>query len=180
MTPRRCKIRPLHSVSSRLNVSINSMVPACQLLSYVNKCQLHKFQSQARTQARCSARIKTWKSRRFNLPVRAAVATVEVGTPRVLEGDVVLLTVQNMKCGGCSAAVKRMLLKDPSIENAAVNLLTGTAVIELKEGSAREETISRALYSLTTKGFPTSIRQPSDDDVNLLVQSGPNSEAKDK
>lgn len=37
-----------------------------------------------------------------------------------------------MKCGGCSAAVKRMLLTKPGVANAAVNLLTETAAVTVR------------------------------------------------
>jgi copper chaperone CopZ len=46
--------------------------------------------------------------------------------------SVVVLEVGGMKCGGCSAAVKRMLLQRPDVESAAVNLLTETAAIKFK------------------------------------------------
>lgn len=44
----------------------------------------------------------------------------------------VVLDVGGMKCGGCSAAVKRMLLSRPEVETAAVNLLTETAAVRFK------------------------------------------------
>ena len=40
-----------------------------------------------------------------------------------------MLDVRGMKCGGCSAAVRRILLADPAVESAAVNLLTESAVV---------------------------------------------------
>ena len=42
----------------------------------------------------------------------------------------VVLDVGGMKCGGCSAAVKRMLLQQPGVTAAAVNLLTETAAVQ--------------------------------------------------
>jgi len=39
-----------------------------------------------------------------------------------------------MKCGGCSAAVKRMLLQQPGVAAAAVNLLTETAAVQVAAG----------------------------------------------
>lgn len=42
-----------------------------------------------------------------------------------------MLDVRGMKCGGCSAAVRRILLADPAVESAAVNLLTESAVVRL-------------------------------------------------
>ena len=44
----------------------------------------------------------------------------------------VLLDVGGMKCGGCSAAVKRMLAARPDVESAAVNLITETAAIRFR------------------------------------------------
>lgn len=46
----------------------------------------------------------------------------------------VVLEVGGMKCGGCSAAVKRILLQQPSVAGAAVNLLTETAVVQVGRG----------------------------------------------
>jgi copper chaperone CopZ len=43
----------------------------------------------------------------------------------------VVLDVGGMKCGGCSAAVKRMLLGHPGVAAAAVNLLTETAAVQV-------------------------------------------------
>ncbi len=43
-----------------------------------------------------------------------------------------MLDVGGMKCGACSAAVKRLLLTRPDVETAAVNLLTETAAIRVK------------------------------------------------
>ena len=51
-----------------------------------------------------------------------------------------MLDVSGMKCGGCSASVKRILLSNEGVEHAAVNLLTETAVVKLRpaEGSAEQ------------------------------------------
>lgn len=37
-----------------------------------------------------------------------------------------------MKCGACSAAVKRMLLTRPEVASAAVNLMTETAAVQVR------------------------------------------------
>eukprot|EP00198_Chlamydomonas_reinhardtii_P013256 XP_001702593.1 copper-translocating P-type ATPase [Chlamydomonas reinhardtii] len=42
----------------------------------------------------------------------------------------VLFEVGDMKCGACSAAVKRMLLTRPEVASAAVNLMTETAAVQ--------------------------------------------------
>lgn len=47
----------------------------------------------------------------------------------------VLLDVSGMKCGGCSAAVKRMLAARPDVESAAVNLITETAAVRFRSVS---------------------------------------------
>eukprot|EP00951_Prasinocladus_malaysianus_P003964 scaffold28081_cov36-Prasinocladus_malaysianus.AAC.1 len=43
---------------------------------------------------------------------------------------VVLLDVEGMKCGGCSAAVKRILQEQPGVQGASVNLLTKIAALQ--------------------------------------------------
>lgn len=50
----------------------------------------------------------------------------------------VLLDVDGMKCGGCSAAVKRMLAGRPEVHSAAVNLLTGSAVVMVASPAAAD------------------------------------------
>eukprot|EP00775_Hariotina_reticulata_P002843 gene2843-3136_t len=50
-----------------------------------------------------------------------------------------------MKCGGCSAAVKNILLKQPGVQTAAVNLLTETAAVT---------------------GFPSKIRAPEQSELD--------------
>ena len=76
----------------------------------------------------------------------------------------VVLTVKNMKCGGCSAAVKRMLLQQPGITNAAVNLLTETAVVQVASDKP-EEVAELAAGVLGGKGFPAELRKPDDDNL---------------
>lgn len=72
----------------------------------------------------------------------------------------VILTVNNMKCGGCSAAVKRILLQQPYISGAAVNLLTETAVVQVDtDGDTQAETAAEAAAAaLSSKGFPAALR----------------------
>lgn len=69
-----------------------------------------------------------------------------------------------MKCGGCSAAVKRMLLAQPGVAAAAVNLLTETAVVMLAPGgggAGAGDVAAAAAAALTAKGFPSELR-PAD------------------
>lgn len=77
----------------------------------------------------------------------------------------VVLTVRNMKCGGCSAAVKRMLLQQPGIASAAVNLLTETAVVQVV-GDRPEEVAEHAAAAVGAKGFPSELRKPDEDDLD--------------
>ena len=66
----------------------------------------------------------------------AATTTTTAATAQQQQQPAILLDVGGMKCGGCSAAVKRMLLAQPGIETAAVNLLTETAAITLTPEAA--------------------------------------------
>lgn len=44
----------------------------------------------------------------------------------------VMLDVGGMMCGGCSAAVKNILLQQPGVQGAAVNLITHAAAVTVK------------------------------------------------
>ena len=73
-----------------------------------------------------------------------------------------------MKCGGCSAAVKRILLQQPYVQAAAVNLLTETAVVTVagcQASTAADEAATRAAAALTAKGFPSTMRSATDSGV---------------
>lgn len=77
--------------------------------------------------------------------------------------EAVVLDVRGMKCGGCSAAVKRMLLQQPGVAGAAVNLLTETAVVQVAvpgadSAQAPAELAAAAAAVLTAKGFPAQLR----------------------
>ena len=58
-----------------------------------------------------------------------------------------MLDVSNMKCGGCTASVKRILLSDPGVQKAAVNLLTETAVVRLHPGRSSADGAATLLSS---------------------------------
>ena len=62
--------------------------------------------------------------------------------------ETVMLDVSGMKCGGCSASVKRILLSNEGVQHAAVNLLTETAVIKLRPA---EGLADKAAELLTNK-----------------------------
>lgn len=68
-----------------------------------------------------------------------------------------------MKCGGCSAAVKRLLLQQPGVQGAAVNLLTETAVVQVAAPAdhghdSAEQLAAAAAAVLSGKGFPSGLR----------------------
>ena len=46
--------------------------------------------------------------------------------------ETILLDVQNMKCGGCTASVKRILEGIPEVSTASVNLLTESAAVTVR------------------------------------------------
>ncbi|GLC60839.1 hypothetical protein PLESTB_001681900 [Pleodorina starrii] len=83
----------------------------------------------------------------------AAAAAAPLGDQGL---QTVLLEVSDMKCGGCSAAVKRMLMTRPEVAAAAVNLLTGTAAVQVR-GSAGDLGPSLAAF-VTSRGFPSRLR----------------------
>ncbi|KAL0017965.1 hypothetical protein WJX77_000120 [Trebouxia sp. C0004] len=74
--------------------------------------------------------------------------------------EAILLDVSGMKCGGCSAAVKRILMENTDIKNAAVNLLTESAVFKVPANSDKEALGAKAAILLTKQGFPSKIRDP--------------------
>lgn len=70
-----------------------------------------------------------------------------------------MLDVKGMMCGGCSAAVKGMLVKQPGVEAAAVNLLTETAAVTVKVGDAAQVT---AAAEFLTKKVGIAVMNTSD------------------
>ncbi len=69
-----------------------------------------------------------------------------------------MLDVSGMKCGGCSASVKRILLSNEGVQHAAVNLLTETAVVKLRPA---EGLADKAAELLTSKVMPCIMHAPS-------------------
>ena len=63
--------------------------------------------------------------------------------------EAILLDVSGMKCGGCSAAVKRILSEKADIKNAAVNLLTESAVFKVPADSDKQVLGKQAAELLT-------------------------------
>jgi len=73
------------------------------------------------------------------------------------DGAVVVLDVTKMMCGGCSAAVKNILSKHPSVEDASVNLVTASAVVAMSP-KATQADIDAVVEAVTSKGFPSFLR----------------------
>jgi Cu2+-exporting ATPase len=105
--------------------------------------------------------------------VLASTPTSPVGEA----SEAVVLDVRGMKCGGCSAAVKRILLQQPRVQSAAVNLLTETAVVMVAAAQAQQGAAAAA-QALSDKGFPASLR--SLDDSGLAGDAAALSERKEQ
>ncbi len=67
----------------------------------------------------------------------------------------VLLDIDGMKCGGCVLSVEKILLSQPIIEKASVNLVARTAWIQLTNA---EQSIDPVLIALADRGFPSKLR----------------------
>ena len=83
---------------------------------------------------------------------------------RSSDTETVLLEVTGMRCGGCSANVKRTLLEHPQVTKASVNLLTGTAAITLKgmldeEETETERVTTEVVETVEKKGFKCTLRE---------------------
>ena len=68
----------------------------------------------------------------------------------------ILLDIEGMKCGSCVQAVEKILKTSPNVDNASVNLVTKTALVELFEP---KEPLNELINTLTSKGFPTKARE---------------------
>ena len=99
--------------------------------------------------------LRSSSSRFASTSARAASATDEApaigdlaASPPAASGtetpETMLFLVEGMRCGGCSAAVSKVLNADPGVARAAVNLVTETAAVELAPGVDALETIARA------------------------------------
>ncbi len=67
----------------------------------------------------------------------------------------VLLDIDGMKCGSCVQAVEKIINSYPNVDNASVNLVTKTAIVEFLEPN---QPLKELLQALTSKGFPTKAR----------------------
>ena len=62
----------------------------------------------------------------------------------------VSLEVEGMKCGGCVRSVEQILLEQPNVANASVNLVTRTAWLDLQ---ASDQSLQPILAALAARGF---------------------------
>lgn len=78
-------------------------------------------------------------SRQKNCPAAGTFAPSSTESSDVEQGEepakqTVMLDVSGMMCGGCSAAVKNILVKQPGVQGAAVNLITHAAAVTVRWG----------------------------------------------
>ena len=113
--------------------------------------------------------MRSPSSRFASTSARAASATDEApaigdlaASPPAASGtespETMLFLVEGMRCGGCSAAVSKVLNADPGVARAAVNLVTETAAMELAPGADALETIARAKSATAAKDSRKSPR----------------------
>lgn len=69
-----------------------------------------------------------------------------------------LFSVEGMRCGGCSAAVQKVLDASPGVTRAAVNLVTETAAVEFAPGGGVPSAVEAATAAVAAKGFTMSPR----------------------
>lgn len=69
-----------------------------------------------------------------------------------------LFSVEGMRCGGCSAAVQKVLDASPGVTRAAVNLVTETAAVEFAPGGGVRSAVEAATAAVAAKGFTMSPR----------------------
>lgn len=73
----------------------------------------------------------------INCPAAGTFAPSSTESSDVEQGEepakqTVMLDVSGMMCGGCSAAVKNILVKQPGVQGAAVNLITHAAAVTVR------------------------------------------------
>ena len=76
-----------------------------------------------------------------------------------------------MKCGSCVQAVEKILNNHPSINNASVNLVTKTALVEIKEPNYP---FADVIQTLTSKGFPSKERDYQATTNNIELETNEN------
>ncbi|MEB3322360.1 MAG: cation-translocating P-type ATPase [Synechococcaceae cyanobacterium] len=72
-----------------------------------------------------------------------------------------LLEVEGLRCGGCVRAVERRLQQQAGVRQASVDLLTGTAWVELEPAGDPEGSLPDLLLALSALGFPARPRAVS-------------------
>lgn len=106
--------------------------PACRAWSALRAARARPAQLWSAAPHRCSpGRAHAWRAL-ATLADAPPTATQPASAPL----PTLLLDVGGMKCAGCSAAVGRILSSHPAVERASVNLVTETAAVALRAGSA--------------------------------------------
>ena len=110
------------------------------------------------------ARGRVGSSRGVLTRARAGATATDPAPPPIMgdppsdlaDGDAstMLFTVEGMRCGGCSAAVAKVLNASPGVTRAAVNLVTETAAVEFSDPAVMDD----ALAAVAAKGFTMSPR----------------------
>ncbi|KAJ9513916.1 hypothetical protein QJQ45_020999 [Haematococcus lacustris] len=73
-----------------------------------------------------------------------------------------VLEVGGMKCGGCSAAVRRILTAQPEVQSAAVNLLTETAAVKfrcVREAAGEQDSLDPSVAGASAAGRKAAARE---------------------
>jgi len=125
---------------------------------------------------RCQPLLRRTVCRVASTQEVAPSAAIRAGAPDVQPAtEAILLDVNGMKCGGCAAGVKRRLMERPEVHSAAVNLVTGSAVVSVHSPAAAS--LSADLSELlTSQGFPAQPRTLADG--GLLASANAAEEAK--
>ena len=71
------------------------------------------------------------------------------------ENNSILLDIDGMKCGSCVRSVEQTLLNHSSVLKASVNLVTGTAYVDLKNESKE---LDQIIQALNERGFSSKQR----------------------
>lgn len=65
-----------------------------------------------------------------------------------------------MSCGACAASVRKVITSQPGVVGATVNLITGTAVVDLAEDSPlRGDGVRQLCEAVSDAGFETGVRK---------------------
>lgn len=169
------KARGVHLLECPPSSSTSRPLQGCIPLSkqqcfHEGRKTLHKGILLSTSESRPSSRRWTigngsnhWNAGRRATFAQFAVATEVPASSEEAEtkGESILLDVSGMMCGGCAASVRRTLATDSRVAQAAVNLLTGTAFVQL-QGGLSQETGEALAETLTKSGFPTNIRRHGD------------------